>query len=409
MQQYAVEGDLYLTQDLYLRRIVREPRAKRMKDWLPRVGSDGEGDFRAFDINNLGRLGWGSNEDANAELHQLLGTQYAASYPKPSKLITLLLASTRITSGITLDHFAGSGTTGHAVINLNREDGGNRKYILVEMGDYFDTVLKPRLQKVAYSRDWKDGKPKPDADGNLNGISHCFKYLRLESYEDALNNLALRDDPDREAALAADRDLRHDYLMRYWLDVETRGSASLLNIEQFADPNNYRMTIKQPGSDASVEQPVDLVETFNWLIGLNVETLDRPRTFSAEIEAETDPDLPDDAATRQRVKDRLRPSEDGEFWFRTVEGWVARTPGSTEDVDKVLVVWRKLGDDPERDAAALESLLTQQLRINQRDSEFDAIYINGPHGLSTDFEGKHRLHSLEETFHARMWAVDTHG
>src|SRR5690606_7799944 len=57
-----------------------------------------------------------------------------------------------------LDYFAGSGTTGHAVINLNREDGGDRKFILVEMGAYFHTVLKPRIAKVIYSPDWKDGK-----------------------------------------------------------------------------------------------------------------------------------------------------------------------------------------------------------------------------------------------------------
>jgi hypothetical protein len=55
-----------------------------------------------------------------------------------------------------MDYFAGSGTTAHAVINLNREDGGRRKYILVEMGEYFDTVLVPRIKKVAYSKDWKD-------------------------------------------------------------------------------------------------------------------------------------------------------------------------------------------------------------------------------------------------------------
>jgi len=58
-----------------------------------------------------------------------------------------------------LDYFAGSGTTGHAVINLNREDGGRRKFILVEMADYFDTVLLPRLKKVTFSPEWKDGNP----------------------------------------------------------------------------------------------------------------------------------------------------------------------------------------------------------------------------------------------------------
>ena len=56
------------------------------------------------------------------------------------------------------------------------EDEGNRKYILIEMGEYFDTVLKPRIQKVIYSKDWKDGKPV-----DREGSSHIFKYIKLES------------------------------------------------------------------------------------------------------------------------------------------------------------------------------------------------------------------------------------
>ena len=76
-----------------------------------------------------------------------------------------------------LDFFAGSGTTAHAVISLNRQDQGHRKYILVEQGEYFDTVLKPRIQKVFYSSDWKDGK----AMAPQTGISHAFKVLKLES------------------------------------------------------------------------------------------------------------------------------------------------------------------------------------------------------------------------------------
>ena len=57
-----------------------------------------------------------------------------------------------------IDYFAGSGTTGHAVINLNREDGGQRKFILVEMGEYFDTVLLPRIKKVTFAPEWKNGR-----------------------------------------------------------------------------------------------------------------------------------------------------------------------------------------------------------------------------------------------------------
>ena len=59
-----------------------------------------------------------------------------------------------------LDYFSGSGTTGHAVINMNREDSGSRNYILVEMGEYFTTLTKPRIQKAIYSRKWLNGKPQ---------------------------------------------------------------------------------------------------------------------------------------------------------------------------------------------------------------------------------------------------------
>ncbi|MBW2570633.1 MAG: hypothetical protein JRE47_15025, partial [Deltaproteobacteria bacterium] len=70
MNEYVRKGELYITQDLYLRRIVNEPRYKIMKDLLPRVGSQAESDFRAYDINDLSKYGWGTNEDANDELHQ---------------------------------------------------------------------------------------------------------------------------------------------------------------------------------------------------------------------------------------------------------------------------------------------------------------------------------------------------
>src|SRR5690606_6841600 len=105
----------------------------------------------------------GDNAAANAELNALFGSGRAYSYPKPSLLIQRVCQiTTRATESESciLDYFAGSGTTGHAVINLNREDGGRRKFILVEMADYFDTVLLPRLKKVTFSPEWKDGKPK---------------------------------------------------------------------------------------------------------------------------------------------------------------------------------------------------------------------------------------------------------
>jgi len=116
---------------------------------------------------------------------------------------------------------------------LNREDGGKRRYILIEMGLHFDTVLLPRLKKVIYAPDWKDGQPA----SRVAGLSHTFKYIRLETYEDALNNLEVRRTSDQQLILEGTQAGRHEglaeqYLLRYMLNVETRGSQSLLNLVQ---------------------------------------------------------------------------------------------------------------------------------------------------------------------------------
>lgn len=89
---------------------------------------------------------------------------------------------------IVLDYFAGSGTTAHAVINLNRKWGSQRKYILVEQGEHFNTVVVPRTKKVIFSEKWKDGKAQDN-----NGISQLVKYYELEQYEEALAKCKYKD------------------------------------------------------------------------------------------------------------------------------------------------------------------------------------------------------------------------
>ena len=96
-------------------------------------------------------------------------------------------------SGLVLDFFAGSGTTGNAVIDLNRGSLEDRKFILVELGDYFDTVLLPRIKKATFTVEWKNGKPKRLATPEEAERSpRIVKVVRLESYEDTLNNLQFR-------------------------------------------------------------------------------------------------------------------------------------------------------------------------------------------------------------------------
>ena len=115
-----------------------------------------------------------------------LGVEFP--YCHPVALYESLIGATTVANDIILDYFSGSGTTAHAVINLNRENGGNRKYLLVEMGDYFHTVLLPRIKKVVYSKDWRDGKPV-----SHEGSSHFLKYYTLEQYEETLKNSRYQD------------------------------------------------------------------------------------------------------------------------------------------------------------------------------------------------------------------------
>ncbi len=137
MVEYGNKKEIYITQELYLRRIVNEPRYKTLKDLLTRTGDDEEADFRDFDPDNLFLDGWGSNEDGVEELRVLFGIDRLMDYPKPVKLISKLLASTRMKNAIVLDFFAGSGTTAQAVFHLNAKDGGTRKFILIQLDEKF--------------------------------------------------------------------------------------------------------------------------------------------------------------------------------------------------------------------------------------------------------------------------------
>jgi adenine-specific DNA-methyltransferase len=376
---------------------------------------------------------YSATEHGTGILKQYFDTYNVFSYPKSIYAVEDCLAVCGLKEeyGTVLDYFAGSGTTGHAVINLNRADGGHRKYILVEMGDYFDTVLRPRIAKVIYSDSWKDGKPTT----RQSGISHCFKYLRLESYEDTLNNLRFDDDPGRIKAIASSPSLKEDYMLHYLLDVETRGSQSLLNIDAFSDPTAYTLTVKKPGSDEYVTRPVDLMETFNYLIGLRVTHIAAPQTFTAAFAHVPDPELPEDQNTKlildgkiRKTNDQLsmnneqkQPGEDSDncsliidhckpsWWFRKIEGWVpgdSSNPGNSNR-EKVLIVWRKLTGNPEKDNLMLDEWFERN-RISTRDFEFDTIYVNGSNNLpNLQKEGDTwKVRLIEEEFMKRMWDVE---
>ena len=356
--------------------------------------------LRSTENQSLTSIKYRDGRVASKALNAMFGEK-TFSNPKDVELSARFLKAFDVGNSCVLDFFAGTGTTGHASIELRRQSILN-KFILIEQNNYFDGLLLPRLKKAIYSRDWKRGVPV-----DREGISYCIKYLRLESYEDALNNLIVSDAAARARALEASLELRSAYMLNYWLDVETQGSPSLLNVQAFADPTNYAMKIKKPGSDALALQRIDLIETFNWLIGLWVEHLAAPQTFSAEFEREIDKDLPKDQNTRLVCK-RLKQDDQGPYWFRLVEGYTLKVPGDDSSRQKTLVVWRKLTDNPEQDNAALQKFLLEKLQISPRENTYAVIYVNGSHTLPNPLveaeQTKVRL--IEEAFHAAMWSQE---
>lgn len=295
---------------------------------------------------------YSATEHGTDLLKRLFGQQEKFSYPKSVYAVEdCLRVSGMQSKSIALDYFAGSGTTGHAVINLNREDNGNRKYILCEMAEYFNSVTKPHIEKVIYSEDWKDGKPV-----SRKGISQCFKYIRLEQYEDTLNNLQPKNrrlDFDNENGKG---DFEETYFLRYMLDTETKGD--LFNLEWFKNP--FAMSIKTTKDNELVDTHVDMVETFNYLIGLNVETLRYPK--------------------------------DG---YCVVEG--------TTHIgnERTLVIWRNCNKVSNED---LNEFFRKQAYCTT-DSEFDKIYVNGDNTLpniKTD-EEHWKVVLIEEEFKKRMF------
>ena len=241
-----------------------------------RVRRNGNGEisisFKTYmDEESMPKTWWEKGAYASANGTRALGNVLPDNpfdFPKSVELVKdcLLATGANQTDVNIVDFFAGSGTTGHAVINLNREDGGRRKFILMEMGEYFDSVLLPRLKKIAWTPEWKDGKPRRAAtEVEVARAPRMFKYHRLESYEDALENIAFSGEERAQRMMEFP-----DYMLGYMLKWETRGSQTLLNVANLEAPFAYELRVRRNGDHSNTR--VDVAETFNYLLGLHVQT-----------------------------------------------------------------------------------------------------------------------------------------
>ncbi len=233
--------------------------------------------------------------------------------------------------------------------------------------------------------------------------------IRLESIEDTLNNLVLLPlDGSTRSEPVAER-LQKELMLHYLLDVGSDGSQSLLNITNFDAPTDYYLEVKKSGTEAKEFVKVDLLETFNYLIGLRVVHIAAPEEFEGKFKREQDPELPSDQTTRLMLDGKLKPSKGGKWWFRKVEGWVPSNlndPNNGER-EKVLIIWRKLSGNLEEDNVMLDEWF-KKYQFDTKDREFHRIYVNGSNNLpNLKREGDFwKVELIEGEFHRRMWDIE---
>ncbi len=270
------------------------------------------------------------------DLHNEGGVQLKKG-KKPEKLINRIFEATTKDGEMILDYFAGSATSGAVALK------SNRKFINIEANEYFDNIPLRRLKNTLH--------------GDKSGVSNlynwkgggCFKYIRLEQYEDTLNNLVI----EQPQAEWDDKNFRESYMLGYMLDTETRDS--LLNVKMFHNP--FAMMLKTTKDNELVETRVDMVETFNFLIGLNVET---------------------------------------ERWYE--DDQICLVQGKTHrDGQRTLVIWRNC-----------EKIDNAKLNDFFKEHDFgkvDLIYVNGDNTLANVRSSKEHWKVIltEEEFQKRMF------
>jgi adenine-specific DNA-methyltransferase len=180
-------------------------------------------------------------------------------FPKSIHLVYDCLFVNDKVDSLNFDFFAGSGTTGHAVILMNKQlnDGnGKRKYILTEMGKYFHSVTKVRIQKAIFSDKWQNGKPISIKGSNF----HIFKYLTIEQYEDVLDAIEQFDGVTPK-----------NLPLKYLYKPEINKINSTLDLSK---PFSNKIKFGQPTKEGFV----DLVDTYNYLQGYEVKSI-KPYTI----------------------------------------------------------------------------------------------------------------------------------
>lgn len=201
--------------------------------------------------------------DGEVETKDMFGKSGVFLAPKHTDFVMRFIQQTTNANSLVIDCFGGSGSTAHAVIRSNDLDSGRRKFLTVEVNDYFKTLIVPRIKKAAASLNWSGGEAI-----TLNGKGIAVRVQEIEQYSDTIENLVFEEQENQES-------LRFENLafsIQYRLNREAR--QLFQSVDHFRSPFGYSIKCAYGGGEA-VDREVDLVESLIYLLGLDVARLYR--------------------------------------------------------------------------------------------------------------------------------------
>jgi len=284
---------------------------------------------------------------ANERSVKLLGIYFDTQ--KPEKLIRRVLETSSQKGDIILDFFLGSGTTTAVAHKLGR------KWIGVEMGEHFWTVVLPRMKKViAYDKSGISKEQDVKEIYNEKTAGGFFKYQVLEQYEDSLDNIELTENPKLQELF------KDEYLLKYFLNFETKESPYLLNIDMLKNPFAYKLKVNLSEVGEPTEAVIDIPETFVYLLGLKVDKI------------------------------KTRADNGRKYLFILGE----------KDSQSYAVVFREYNDEwTEDDFIKDKQFIKQELEPWQP----SIVYVNGQCTLTSDFNGAQiEIRNIEDSFKKLM-------
>ncbi len=207
-----------------------------------------------------------ATEHGTGVLKKLFKQHDVFSYPKSVFAVeeSLKVSGATEDDALVIDFFAGSGTTAHAVLQMNANSDTNTRFLVVEVNKYFEAVTLPRIKKVAASLDWEGGAAQA-----VTGPGAFVRVQSLEQYDDTLESLdAEINEGDSGELLFQDP----AFALRYRLDKSSRDLYC--GVARFTSPFGYQLKRALGGGEA---QPceVDLVESIPYLLGMDVSRLYR--------------------------------------------------------------------------------------------------------------------------------------